>query len=143
MLLSLPPLALCLLGLVGYLESVFGTDLGAAIEQRVLDVASQALTAETVTDLVRPLLTQVLTDGRADIASAGFVLAIWDGSTATASYVNAIAIAIAYGQRSDRGAVHSRVLALGIYLTGVVTAGWFLGRPRARWVTQRLAGRSR
>ncbi|MEU4605554.1 YihY/virulence factor BrkB family protein [Kribbella sp. NPDC023972] len=119
MLLALPPLVLCLLGLVGYLESVFGADLGAAIEQRVLEVATQALTPETVADLVQPLLTQVLTDGRADIASAGFLLAIWAGSTATASYVNAIAIA--YGQRSERGAVHSRLLALGIYLAGVVT----------------------
>ncbi|GAB2677694.1 YihY/virulence factor BrkB family protein [Kribbella swartbergensis] len=119
MLLALPPLVLCLIGLVGYLESVFGADLGSAIEQRVLEVATQALTPQTVTDLVQPLLTQVLTEGRADIASAGFLLAIWAGSTATASYVNAIAIA--YGQRSARGAVHSRLLALGIYLAGVVT----------------------
>lgn len=119
MLLSLPPLALCLLGLVGYLESVFGTDLGAAVEQRVLEVASQALTPDTVATLVQPLLSQVLTDGRADIASAAFLLAVWAGSTATASYVNAIALT--YGQRSERGAVHSRLLALGIYLAGVVT----------------------
>jgi membrane protein len=119
MLLSLPPVALCLLGLVGYLETVYGTDLGGAVEQRVLEIASQALTPDTVSNLVQPLLSQVLTDGRADIASVGFLLAVWAGSTATASYVNAIALT--YGQRSHRGAVHSRLLALGIYLAGVVT----------------------
>jgi membrane protein len=119
MLLSLPPLALCLLGLVGYLETVFDADLGAAMEQRILEVASQALTPDTVASLVQPLLSQVLTEGRADIASVGFLLTVWAGSTATASYVNAIALT--YGQRSERGALHSRLLALGIYLAGVVT----------------------
>jgi membrane protein len=118
MLLSLPPLALCLLGLVGYLETVFGADLGASIEQQVLEVASEALTSDTVADFVQPLVTQVLIEGRADIASVGFLLAVWAGSTATASYVNAIAIA--YGRRNDRGAVHSRLVALGIYLAGVI-----------------------
>ncbi|MGY4773440.1 YihY/virulence factor BrkB family protein [Kribbella sp. CWNU-51] len=118
MLLSLPPLALCLLGLVGYLETVFGADLGTVIEQRIVQVASQALTPQTVTSLVKPLVDDVLSNGRADVASAGFLLALWAGSTATASYVNAITIA--YGQRNERGAVHSRILALGLYLAGVV-----------------------
>ncbi|TDW93433.1 membrane protein [Kribbella pratensis] len=118
MLLSLPPLALCLLGLVGYLGSAFGVDLGTEIEPRLIEIASQALTPATVNSLVRPLVDEVLTNGRADVASAGFLLALWAGSTATASYVNAIAIA--YGQRSERGAAPSRVLALGMYLAGVV-----------------------
>ncbi|WP_410790033.1 YihY/virulence factor BrkB family protein [Kribbella sp. C-35] len=118
MLLSLPPLALCMLGLVGYLGTAFGADLGTEIEPRLIQIASQALTPTTVTSLVRPLVDDVLTEGRADVASLGFLLALWAGSTATASYVNAVAIA--YGQRSDRGAAHSRILALGMYLAGVL-----------------------
>ncbi|RZT16890.1 membrane protein [Kribbella sp. VKM Ac-2569] len=118
MLLSLPPLALCMLGLVGYLGSAFGADFGTEIGPRLIHIASQALTPTTVNSLVRPLVDDVLTKGRADVASVGFFLALWAGSTATASYVNAVAIA--YGQRSDRGAAHSRILALGMYLAGVL-----------------------
>jgi membrane protein len=117
-LLSLPPLLLSLLGLVGYLESAVGADLATGIEDRVLTLASQALTPDTVSSLVQPLLAEVLGQGRVDIASIGFVLALWAGSTAMAAYVNAIAIA--YGQRNERGAVHSRLLALGMYVAGVV-----------------------
>jgi membrane protein len=36
------------------------------------------------------------------------------------------AIAIAYGQRSHRGAVHSRLLALGLYLAALVVGAVFL-----------------
>ena len=60
----------------------------------------------------------MLRRGRADVISVGFLLALWAGSSATATFVNTVTIA--YGMRDLRGAVHSRLLALGLYLLTVV-----------------------
>jgi membrane protein len=123
-LLSMPPLLLCLLGLVGYLTTPLDPGLVPAVEQQVLDVAARVVTEDAVTTLIRPVVHDVLTVGRADVASFGFLLALLSGSTAISSYVNALAIA--YGQRSHRGAVHSRLLALGLYLAALVVGAVFL-----------------
>jgi membrane protein len=94
------------------------------VEQEVLGVAARVVTDETVTTLIQPVVHDVLTDGRADIASVGFVLALFSGSTAMSSYVNAIAIA--YGQREERSAGHSRLVALALYLAALVVGAVFL-----------------
>ena len=65
----------------------------------------------------------MLNGDRADIISVGFVLALWAGSSATATFVNTIAIA--YDMRDLRGPVRSRLLALGLFL-GSVVLGVFL-----------------
>jgi membrane protein len=123
-LLSMPPLLLCLLGLVGYLTAPFGNGLVPAVEQQVLDVARRVVTDDAVTTLIQPVVHDVLTVGRADVASLGFVMALFSGSTAMSSYVNALALA--YGQRSHRGAVHSRILALGLYLAALMVGAVLL-----------------
>ena len=64
------------------------------------------------------MLHEVLFKGRADIISLGFVLAIWAGSSATATFVNTITIA--YGMRELRGPVRSRLLALWLFLGSVL-----------------------
>jgi membrane protein len=56
------------------------------------------------------------------VISIGFVLALWAGSSATATFVNTITIA--YGQRDLRGPVRSRLLALWLFL-GTVVLGVF------------------
>jgi membrane protein len=123
-LLSMPPLLLCMLGLVGYLTVPFAPGLAPAVEEQVLDVARRVVTDDAVTTLIQPVVHDVLTNGRADVASFGFLLALFSGSTAMSSYVNALAIA--YGQRSHRGAVHSRMLALGLYLAALVVGAILL-----------------
>ena len=60
----------------------------------------------------------MLHGGRADVISIGFVLALWAGSSATATFVNTITIA--YGMRDLRGAVRSRLLALWLFLGSVL-----------------------
>ena len=64
------------------------------------------------------MLDQVLHSSRLDIISIGFLIALWAGSSATATFVNTITIA--YGLRDLRGAVRSRLLALWLFLSGVV-----------------------
>jgi membrane protein len=118
-LLSLPPLLLTLLGSIGYIGDAIGSNAVNSIRNSLLRGADDLLTDEVVNDVVRPTVDQILTHGRPDVISIGFVLALWTGSTAMATYVNTITIA--YGQRDLRSAVRSRLLALRLFLVQVLT----------------------
>ncbi|MEW2354567.1 YihY/virulence factor BrkB family protein [Spirillospora sp. NPDC029432] len=119
-LLSLTPLLLVLVAAIGYLTPLFGADVVAEVESRILAAADQVLAPSAVDQVLRPLLTDVLRHGHGGIVSVGFVLALWTGSAAMSTYVNAITIA--YGMREVRSAVRARVLAFGLYL-GALAAG--------------------
>ncbi len=119
-LLSLPPLLLAVLGTVGYLGSLTGHNAVDRIENSILQAASHLLTDSTVQETVRPTIDDILRKGRPDIISIGFILSLWSGSTAMATYVNTITIA--YGERDARGAVRSRLLALRLYLLQVLSS---------------------
>jgi membrane protein len=116
-LLSMPSLFLALLAALGYFSKWAGPDTVQRVQDNLLKAFSQAFSAEVVSQLVAPMVHEVLQQGRADVLSVTFVLAIWAGSSATATFVNTITIA--YGMRDLRGAVHSRLLALGIYLGSI------------------------
>ena len=58
----------------------------------------------------------MLKHGRADVVSIGFLISLWAGSSATATFVNTITIA--YGMRHQRNAWRSRLLAFELYLLG-------------------------
>lgn len=77
---------------------------------------SKAFTPDVVASL-EPMVTEVLRSGRADVGLLSFVLALWAGSSSTATFVNTITIA--YGMRDQRGAIRSRILALEIYLGSI------------------------
>jgi membrane protein len=117
-LLSLPSLFLGLLAALGYFSEWAGQGTVDRVQQNLLAAFSRAFSAEVVDQLIAPVVQEVLREGRADVISVGFVLALWAGSSATATFVNTITIA--YGMRDLRGAVHSRLLALGIYLGSIV-----------------------
>jgi membrane protein len=119
-LLSLPPLLLAGLGALGYMGPLFGTDVVERVQRWVLLLAADVAAPGVVDTAVRPVVEEVLSRGRPDVVSLGFLLGLWAGSSATATFVNTITIA--YGQRELRGAVRSRLLALGVYL-GFVTVG--------------------
>ncbi|WP_232304126.1 YihY/virulence factor BrkB family protein [Pseudofrankia sp. DC12] len=118
-LLSLPPLLLALLGSIGYLGDALGSDAVNSIRNSLLRGADDLLTADVVDDVVRPTVDQILTHGRPDVISIGFVLSLWTGSTAMATFVNTITIA--YGQRDLRSAVRSRIVALRLFIVQVIT----------------------
>lgn len=117
-LLSLTPLFLALLGSIGYLSGLLGDDTVDEIERSLLDAFSRAFTPGVVDEIVAPTVDEVLRRGRADVVSFGFLLGLWAGSSATATFVNTVTIA--YGMRDLRGAVRSRLLALWLYLLTVV-----------------------
>lgn len=117
-LLSLPSLFLALIATLGYATHWFGANTVNQTEDRIERTLGSAFSSEVVKHVVHPMLYEVLHSGRADVISVGFVIAIWAGSSATATFVNTITIA--YDMRDLRGAVRSRLLALWLFLGSVV-----------------------
>jgi membrane protein len=103
---------------------VLGTDAVASTQRWIVRLAGEVAAPNVVDEVVRPVVAEVLGRGRPDMVSLGFVLGLWAGSSAMATFVNTITIA--YGQRELRGAVRSRLLALRIYLAFLVLAAVLL-----------------
>jgi membrane protein len=117
-LLSLPSLFIALVATLGYVSRWFGLGTPANIEHKVENTLSRAFSQQVVDQVIHPMLHEVLFDGRADVISIGFALALWAGSSATATFVNTITIA--YDMRDMRGPVKSRLLALWLFLGSVL-----------------------
>lgn len=116
-LLSLPSLFLALVATLGYVSRWLGPRTVATTQRRIESTLGSAFSRQVVTDVIHPMLSDVLHSGRADVVSLGFVIAVWAGSSATATFVNTITIA--YNMRDLRGAVRSRLLALWLFLGSV------------------------
>ncbi|UOY02030.1 YihY/virulence factor BrkB family protein [Blastococcus sp. PRF04-17] len=115
--LSVPPLLIGLLGSLGYLSSFIGGDSVRQIEDQLLNVSAEVLTSDVVDDLVAPTLNEILGSGRLDLLSLGFLLSLWAGSSATATFMNTIVIA--YDQRDVRGPIRTRLKALWLFVVGL------------------------
>ncbi|WP_244274321.1 YihY/virulence factor BrkB family protein [Geodermatophilus obscurus] len=118
--LSVPPLLIALLGSLGFLGSWIGTDSVQTIEDTLVDASSEVLTADVVDSLVRPTLSDILGSGRLDVVSLGFLITLWAGSSATATFMNTIVIA--YDQRDVRGPIATRFMALWLFVVGLLLA---------------------
>ncbi|MET0765590.1 MAG: YihY/virulence factor BrkB family protein [Blastococcus sp.] len=118
--LSVPPLLIGLLGSLGYLGSVIGNASVREIEDRLLAASARVLTPDVVDKLVAPTLADILGSGRLEVVSVGFVLSLWAGSSATATFMNTIVIA--YDQRDVRGPIRMRLKALWLFIVGMVMA---------------------
>lgn len=122
-LLSIPPLFLALLGSLGYISGLFGPKTTDSVRDQLLRSLHRSLTPNVVS-LIEPTVNDVLGHGRADVISIGFVLSLWAGSSATATFVNTTSIA--YDMRDMRGAVRSRIVALGLYVATMVLGVFML-----------------
>ncbi|MCZ2827206.1 MULTISPECIES: YihY/virulence factor BrkB family protein [unclassified Modestobacter] len=118
--LSVPPLLIGLLGSLGYLSSWIGTAPVAQIEAELLSASTEALTPRVVAELVEPTLNDILGSGRLEVVSLGFVISLWAGSSATATFLNTVVIA--YDQRDVRGPIRTRLMALWLFVIGLVLA---------------------
>jgi membrane protein len=119
-LLSLPSMLLAILGVIGYFSGVLGPDNITSLEDSIVRAAKHVIVPSAVDSTVRPALHRILVGGRADVVSISFIVSLWTGSSAMATYVNTITIA--YGLRTKRHAVRSRFVALWLYF-GFVAAG--------------------
>jgi len=118
--LSVPPLLIGLLGSLGYLGAWIGADAVAEIEERLVTASAEALTPAVVETLVQPTLDDILGSGRLEVVSLGFLVALWAGSSATATFMNTAVIA--YDQRDVRGPIATRLMALWLFIVGLVAA---------------------
>jgi membrane protein len=119
-LLSLPSLFLALIATLGYVSRWFGEETVDRTEKEIENTLSRVFSHDVVSEVIAPTLHEILHGQRADIISVGFVLALWAGSSATATFVNTITIA--YDMRDLRGPVRSRLLALWLFL-GTILLG--------------------
>ncbi|WP_231702996.1 YihY/virulence factor BrkB family protein [Tsukamurella asaccharolytica] len=118
--LSLAPLLLALMGLVGYVANWFGPDTIGVIHDRLISFGLRVFTPNVVDEIIRPMVDGVLQQGRGDVVSVGFIIALWAGSSALSSYVDSISMA--HDQHTVRNAVHQRFFALLLYVEFLVIA---------------------
>ncbi|MFJ3927412.1 YihY/virulence factor BrkB family protein [Streptomyces sp. NPDC090022] len=116
-LLSLPPLFLGLLGLLGYVDNWTDTTTVASIEENILGAVGTVLSDRGVNDIARPLLDDVTSRGRPDIISLGFAFALWSGSRAVNVFIDTITVM--YGLDGQRGIVKTRLLAFLLYVVAL------------------------
>ncbi len=116
--LSLPPLLLGLFGALGYVGHWFGPDTVTAVQQWIVSVTSGVFSKNAVEQIISPTVAQILTTARGEVVSVGFVLSLWSGSSAMASFVDAITRA--HGQYQQRNLVWQRILSVLLYTCALV-----------------------
>ncbi|MCX4680467.1 YihY/virulence factor BrkB family protein [Streptomyces sp. NBC_01433] len=117
-LLSLPPLLLGLIGLLGYVDEWTTTTTVASIERNILSAAQTVLSERGVNDFAKPLLDDVTTGARPDVISIGFAIALWSGSRAVNVFIDTITVM--YGLDGERGIVKTRLLAFLLYVVALL-----------------------
>ncbi|MGR8007426.1 YihY/virulence factor BrkB family protein [Streptomyces hypolithicus] len=117
-LLSLPPLLLGMIGLLGYVDAWTDTDTVASIERNILTAAQTVLSDRGVNDFAKPLISDVTQGARPDIISIGFAIALWSGSRAVNVFIDTITVM--YGLDGHRGIVKTRLLAFLLYVVALV-----------------------
>lgn len=117
-LLSLPPLLLGMIGLLGYVDAWTDTDTVASIERNILTAAETVLSDRGVNDFAKPLIADVTQGARPDIISIGFAIALWSGSRAVNVFIDTITVM--YGLDGHRGIVKTRLLAFLLYVVALV-----------------------
>ncbi len=116
--LSTAPLLLALLGSIGFVADEFGPDTVDSVQTRIVTVLRTVFSPDVSRTLIEPTVVTILHRGQADVVSVGFLISLWAGSSAMASFVESITIA--YSQHEVRHPVAERFFALGLYLGGLV-----------------------
>ncbi len=120
MTLSLPPLLLGLLGSLGFVTSWLGPATVGAAQREIVRLATGVFSTEVVNQIIRPTVSDILTQGHSSIVSVGFVISLWAGSSALASLVDSITAA--YHQHAIRHPVWQRLFALLLYAVALLAS---------------------
>lgn len=115
--LSLPPLLLGLLGSLGYIGGWFGPNTVETVQQRIIAVSGNLFSPSAVDQIIAPTVTDILSTGRGEVVSVGFVISLWAGSSAMSSFIDSVTKA--YGQYGVRNLVWQRLLAVLIYIASL------------------------
>ncbi|MCZ0981730.1 YihY/virulence factor BrkB family protein [Streptomyces diastatochromogenes] len=117
-LLSLPPLLLGLIAVLGYADDWTNTDTVASIRENILHAAGTVLSDRGVHEIAEPLLDDITQGKRPDLISLGFAIALWSGSRAVNVFIDTITVM--YGLDGRRGIVKTRLLALLLYIAALL-----------------------
>ncbi|WP_329333326.1 YihY/virulence factor BrkB family protein [Streptomyces sp. NBC_00663] len=117
-LLSVPPLLLSMIGLLGYVDDWTGTDSISSLEANLLEASRTILSDKGVRQIAQPILDDVMKGGRPDVISIGFLFALWSGSRAVNVFIDTITVM--YGLDGVRGIVKTRVVAFLLFLAALV-----------------------
>ncbi|MFH8801420.1 YihY/virulence factor BrkB family protein [Streptomyces sp. NPDC017936] len=117
-LLSVPPLLLSLIGLLGYVDDWTGTDTISSLETNLLDASRTVLSDKGVTQIAQPILDDVMKGGRPDVISIGFLFALWSGSRAVNVFIDTITVM--YGLDGVRGIVKTRLVAFLLFVAALL-----------------------
>ncbi|MFF5989080.1 YihY/virulence factor BrkB family protein [Prauserella flavalba] len=116
--LSLPPLLLGLLGSLGFLGDWFGDTVVRQVHDNIIDFSETIFSGSVVHQIIEPTVDDILTTGKGEIVSVGFLISLWAGSSAMSSFVDAITVA--HDQYGVRNEVWQRIFALLLYLASLV-----------------------
>lgn len=120
--LSMPPLIFGLAGTIGYVAGGLEPVQVNAIRHDVIHLSTYVVTPDVVDKVIEPTIDEVLSGGRVDVVSIGFVLALWSGSRALNVFIDAISVMQDLGGR--RNFLVTRALSFLLYvlflLAGVV-----------------------
>ncbi|MFE2042243.1 YihY/virulence factor BrkB family protein [Streptomyces sp. NPDC059477] len=117
-LLSVPPLLLSMIGLLGYVDDWTGTDTISSLETNLLEASRTVLSDKGVTEIAKPILDDVMRGGRPDVISIGFLFALWSGSRAVNVFIDTITVM--YGLDGVRGIVKTRLVSFLLFLAALV-----------------------
>ncbi|MBW8700135.1 hypothetical protein MBT84_11055 [Streptomyces sp. MBT84] len=117
-LLSVPPLLLSLIGLLGYVDAWTGADTIQSLENNLLEASRTVLSDKGVTQIAQPILHDVMKGGRPDVISIGFLFALWSGSRAVNVFIDTITVM--YGLDGTRGIVKTRLLAFVLFIVALL-----------------------
>lgn len=115
-LLSLPALLLTAIAALS-LVAAEGSGWQDDLIDRILDVASVALSPGAIANVLRPVLVSLVNDTTIPVVSIGFVATVWTASRAVK--VVLVVIAITYGHE-EPGGIRWRLLAFALTLVGLV-----------------------
>ncbi|MFB7514685.1 YihY/virulence factor BrkB family protein [Streptomyces sp. NPDC056144] len=117
-LLSLPPLLLGLIAVLGYADDWTNTDTVTSIRENILHAAGTVLSDRGVREIAEPLLDDITQGKRPELISLGFAIALWSGSRAVNVFIDTITVM--YGLDGHRGIVKTRLLALLLYIVALL-----------------------
>jgi membrane protein len=88
------------------------------VQDRILEVSAEVLTADSVKEVIQPTLEDVFDGGRFDLISIGFLIALWSGSRALNVFIDTCSIM--YGLGGMRGIIRTRALSFSLYIVALL-----------------------
>jgi membrane protein len=118
---AFPPTILTMLGALGWIGEIVGSDIATRAGAQLVASAGLALSEAAVRDVVAPTVGRLLAEGRLDVVSLGALVAVWSASRA--AYALLDALRIAYDTKGKVALWKRNARAIVLTLSGVLFAG--------------------